>query len=210
MHWFAVPRLCFTAPKPCWAYFYKTSDPLTPVRSKYTFAPAFCERLLSKCAALPSPGSALLPPGLALPREVPTLPRPSPGLPPPDSASLCPDPALPCRGPALLRSRSAFLSQGLALFRPGPPLLSLGPALLGSRPALLRQGPALLCQCLAALPCRAQATLLLAQYRSLARMLSCVVESIFANQARTQPNCVRLSMAQADAQSFAITVDRCS
>ena len=38
MHWFAAPRLCFTAPKPCLAYFYKKSDPLTPVRSKYTFA----------------------------------------------------------------------------------------------------------------------------------------------------------------------------
>ena len=127
MHWFAAPRLCFTAPKPCLAYFYKKSDPLTPVRSKYTFAPAFCERLLSKCAALPGPGSALLPPGPALPREVPTLPRPSPALPPPGSASLCPDPALPCRGPALLRPRRALLSQGLALFRPGP-------ALLGPRP----------------------------------------------------------------------------
>ena len=41
MHWFAAPRLCFTAPKPCLAYFYKKSDPLTPVRSKYTFALPF-------------------------------------------------------------------------------------------------------------------------------------------------------------------------
>ena len=98
-----------------------------PVLSKYTFAPPFCERLLSKCAALPGQGSALLPPGPALPREVPTLPRPSPALPPPGSASLCPDPALPCRGPALLRPRRGLLSQGLALFRPGP-------ALLGPRP----------------------------------------------------------------------------
>ena len=127
MHWFAALRHCFTAPKPCLAFFYKKSDPLTPVRSKYTFAPALCERWLSKCAALPGPGSALLPPGPALPREVPTLPRPSPALPPPGSASLCPDPALPCRGPALLRPRRALLSQGLALFRPGP-------ALLGPRP----------------------------------------------------------------------------
>ena len=210
MHWFAAPWLCFTARKPCLAYFYKKRDPLTPVRSKYTFAPAFCERLLSKCAALPGPGSALLPPGPALPREVPTLPRPSPALPPPGSASLCPDPALPCRGPALLRPRRALLSQGLALFRPGPPLLSPGPALLGPRPALLRQGPALLCQGLAALPCRAQALLFLAQYRSLAPVLSCIIESIFANQARTQPNCVRLSSAQEHAQSFEIIVNHCS
>ena len=105
MHWFAAPRLCFTAPKPCLAYFYKEGDPLAPVRSKYIFAPAFCKRLLSKGAALPGQGSELLPPA-ALPREVPTLPRPS---------------------PALLRPRRALLSQGLALFRPGP-------ALLGPRP----------------------------------------------------------------------------
>ena len=210
MHWFAAPRLCFTAPKPCLAYFYKKSDPLTPVRSKYTLGPPFCERLLSKCTALRSPGSALLPPSPALPREVPTLPRASPALPPPGSASLCPDPALPCRGPALLRPRRALLSQGLALFRPGPPLLSPGPALLGPRPALLRQGPALLCQGLAALPCRAQALLFLAQYRWLAPVLSCIIESIFANQARTQPNCVRLSSAQEHAQSFEIIVNHCS
>ena len=133
MHWFAALRPCFTAPKPCLAVFCKKRDPLTPVRSKYTFSPPFCERLLSKCAALPGQGSALLPPGPALPREVTTLPGPSPALPPPGSASLCPDPALPCRGPALLRPKRALLSQGLLLFRPGPPLLSPGPDLLGPR-----------------------------------------------------------------------------
>ena len=108
MHRFAARRLCFTAPKPCLAYFYKKNDPLTPVRSKYTFAPAFCKRLLSKCAALLGPGSALLRPGPALPREVPTLPRPSPALPPLGSASLCQDPALLRRGLAVLRLSHAW------------------------------------------------------------------------------------------------------
>ena len=41
MHWFAAPRLCFTAPKQCLACLYKKSDPLAPVRSKYTFALPF-------------------------------------------------------------------------------------------------------------------------------------------------------------------------
>ena len=41
MHWFAVPWLCLTAPKPCLTYFCKKRDPLTPVRSKYTFALPF-------------------------------------------------------------------------------------------------------------------------------------------------------------------------
>ena len=54
MHWFAAPRLCFTAPKPCLAYFYKKSDPLTPVRSKHAFAPSifafFRESAWSYCA----------------------------------------------------------------------------------------------------------------------------------------------------------------
>ena len=119
MHWFAAPWLCFTAPKPCMAYFSKKCDPLTPVRSKYTFALPFGSIVVQmRCFAWPRLCFAAPWPCFAA--RSPYFASSKPCLASPGSASLCPDPALPCRGPAVAAPKACFSVPGSCFVSPRP------------------------------------------------------------------------------------------